>query len=545
MKPKEEMFVLKVRILPNKGGKEFLRQMIEAQRIIYNFCLAEAIKRRDLCRNHPSYKLATEYRKLSELYKKSDYQPLYKEATIESGFSEFGLIKFTTDLSNSPHKKQLKWASELLKAKMIYVIGSRAFLAVKNHKGQNKKRFNFVRPGRLDKLEDWCSSTKTQRSFHIADNNIIYTEGAGKKKKIITFPIHRAYLDKYWQYIQGMNIRGISIQREWQHSRHNHWYACITVQGSPMKKFEKSADKIAIDIGTKESVVCNENGEHQFISLEIPQNQIKIQEIKKLQKRFSRLLRLANPECYNDKGAVIKGKRQTHSTNLMKRLKRKMAVLHREITATKKYFSNHQANLITSKLGSIINIEKHDFAKMKQKGKRGNHGVRRSIQQNSPAQLVNALNKKATTTEINTYKTKLSQTCICGKVHNKGLSRVHKCDCDYLKFLNGEMHRDVLSAFLMNFVFKDKLDLPLAQSKWSALCSVLANGSNGRNTEYAMITESIIQVGYEKSFESQQANRFFEKTGSDNENLADLRTVLNEKQLHNSLMHNGLDEVQV
>jgi hypothetical protein len=60
--------------------------------------------------------------------------------------------------------------------------------------------------------------------------------------------------------------------------------------------------------------------------------------------------------------------------------------------------------------------------------------------------------------------TKLSQTCICGKVEKKSLSqRIHKCECGV------EVKRDVLSAFLARSVTDDHLIMSSVLNDWGRL----------------------------------------------------------------------------
>ena len=66
--------------------------------------------------------------------------------------------------------------------------------------------------------------------------------------------------------------------------------------------------------------------------------------------------------------------------------------------------------------------------------------------------------------EFSTYKTKLSQTCQCGKRKKKSLSeRWHQCDCGVVA------QRDLFSAHLARFVEKDQLDTCQAQQAWPAV----------------------------------------------------------------------------
>jgi transposase len=65
-------------------------------------------------------------------------------------------------------------------------------------------------------------------------------------------------------------------------------------------------------------------------------------------------------------------------------------------------------------------------------------------------------------------KTKLSQTCVCGRVEKKSLSqRIHICECGV------KVKRDVLSAFLARSVTDDSLIMPLVLDDWGRLEATL------------------------------------------------------------------------
>ena len=66
--------------------------------------------------------------------------------------------------------------------------------------------------------------------------------------------------------------------------------------------------------------------------------------------------------------------------------------------------------------------------------------------------------------DINTYRTKLSQACQCGRYEKKGLHvRWKKCPCGVVA------QRDLYSAYLACFVEKDTLMADQAQKAWSGM----------------------------------------------------------------------------
>ena len=87
--------------------------------------------------------------------------------------------------------------------------------------------------------------------------------------------------------------------------------------------------------------------------------------------------------------------------------------------------------------------------------------------------FVETLRRKAENTggkleDINTYRTKLSQVCYCGRCEKKTRGkRWQKCPCGV------EAQRDLFSAYLVCFVEKDTLIADQAQKAWSGMDIVL------------------------------------------------------------------------
>ena len=79
-----------------------------------------------------------------------------------------------------------------------------------------------------------------------------------------------------------------------------------------------------------------------------------------------------------------------------------------------------------------------------------------------------AENAGGTVEEINTYKTKLSQVCLCGKFKKKTRDeRWQECPCGV------KAQRDLYSAFLACFVKNNKLIVAQAKKAWGRLDHVL------------------------------------------------------------------------
>ena len=185
----------------------------------------------------------------------------------------------------------------------------------------------------------------------------------------------------------------------------------------------------------------------------------------KCQRIMERSRRLTNPNNYNKDGTVIKNIIKWNESNRYKKLKAKYKEEKRRSKATRKKLHGEYANKILS-MGNIIKIENVSYKSFQK-----NYG--KSVGFRGPGIFLNILKRKAESAggyvkEFSTYKTKLSQTCICSKQHKKDLSeRWHRCSCGIFA------QRDLFSAFLSQFVENDILDTSLAEKAWATAESLL------------------------------------------------------------------------
>ena len=177
---------------------------------------------------------------------------------------------------------------------------------------------------------------------------------------------------------------------------------------------------------------------------------------------MNRKFRANNPEGYKKdyfvkkdkykkrkKGVSIKGVRLRNRSKALKQTIEQVYDMFRRQAAHRKSLHGKLVNKIL-RVGSHIKTEKLSY-----KGWQKLFGS--SIGLRAPGKFVENLRRKAENAggrveEVNTYKTKLSQVCHCGQHQKKLLSeRWHICSCGV------KAQRDLCSAYLVNFVEKDKL----------------------------------------------------------------------------------------
>lgn len=93
---------------------------------------------------------------------------------------------------------------------------------------------------------------------------------------------------------------------------------------------------VGIDIGLVHAfTLSDETLENPFIEPE-QHYQSKLRELRILQRKLSRQRRANNPDCYDDKGRSIKGKRQTNKSNRMKKTQAELKRLHFQVAEARK-----------------------------------------------------------------------------------------------------------------------------------------------------------------------------------------------------------------
>ena len=130
--------------------------------------------------------------------------------------------------------------------------------------------------------------------------------------------------------------------------------------------------------------------------------------------------------------------------------------------------------------------------KLSYKSFQKNYG--KSVEARAPGLFVSILRRKAERAggyveEFSTYKTALSQMCICEDKEKKKLSlRWHQCPC------GAAAQRDLFSAYLSQFVKNDILDISQAKEAWVAAQPLLQRAMSRLNQQ-AIGSERLASFG--------------------------------------------------
>lgn len=142
---KTDSFIVELPLRANSWQTKTALSRFEAGRQIYNACLGEALKRRDLMLRSKIYRAAKEMPGKTEEEKKARSEA-FSAAREKYGFTEYSLHEYVTKIRNS-------WLGEYIDANTAQKLATRAFDAVNKTVIGNAEKVMFKRYGELNSLE--------------------------------------------------------------------------------------------------------------------------------------------------------------------------------------------------------------------------------------------------------------------------------------------------------------------------------------------------------------------------------------------------------
>lgn len=448
-------FIHKLKLNISKKDKEFLKQVLNSNRQMYNHILGVGLRRLKLRNESKDFqKLIKEYR----IYKKlpdnqktktitTSFNQRFKELNEKFLFTQGHFQKVATTFKNVQFNKLLdadipqKTADKLFKTLSEYSIGK-------------KGRPRFKKYEELPSIEG--KSNKSGLTFK--EGKFVY------KKRIMDLIFDKKDIYNVESHALNQRVKFCSLKMFNENNKEN-YYLYLHLEGIPLQKEKNKTlkknfgKKVSIDNGPSCIAIVSEN--KNIITLErINQEIIKMTSKKKeLQRKLQRKLRINNLDNFEEDFIKLKGRTKVKKkgkiksksnrkpwniSNIYKKVKEQLKEIQRKETLKRKYFQQELANKL-QKEGNVFVMEKISY-----KGWQKMFG--RSLLNSAPSQFKEILSKKAKYNggdliEYNTQTTALSQTCLCGSKKKKSLTeRFHNCDCGIIQ------QRDLFSAYLGLFV---------------------------------------------------------------------------------------------
>jgi putative transposase len=433
---KTPSFVCEISIKTTPHDERALDVRLNQSRQLYNACLSELLKK---LKRMKQSKL---WRKAISCKNKDEKKLLFQQLKQQYGFSDHKIQAFTILTKNQCA------IGDHLDTHTCQKIATRAFNAVEQYMYKKKGHPRFKSFGRFRSME----SKSNNSGIRFRNDYIVWN---GLKLKLI-FDLK----DKHGVQAHALSCRTKYVRLVKKVIRGKiRWFAQLIQEGLPFIK-EKNrigSEIVGLDIGPSSIAVVSKS--QAFLVPFVAEIKTIDKEIRKLQRKMDRSKRATNPKNFNPNGTIKKGRLTWIKSSRYKKAQKEVAEKQRCLAETRKRSHGNLANKVLS-LGSKIKTEKLSYkAFQKLFGK--------SVGKRAPGLFVEKLRRKAANAggvveEFSTYKTKLSQTCHCGKVQKKKLSqRWHICSCGV------KAQRDLYSAFLARHVKNNYLNIRQVKKSWT------------------------------------------------------------------------------
>jgi putative transposase len=461
-KDKSLIFIHELRIKTNPQQLCILNRRLNMSRQIYNACLGEALKRLKLMREsklyQQAYKMPKEIEKSKgKKVKNKDRNASFNEARKVYKFQEYDLHAFVKTLRSE------SFLEKHIDSSTAQKLATRAFDAVMKYAVGKRGKPRFKSSNRFSSVEGKSNTT----GIRWKGGKIVW--GKGLSCSVIYDLKDKHGLEHYALSKETKYVRLVKRRIKGQEA----WYAQLIQEGLSYQKGKNKlgSSVVGLDIGPSNIAYVGEDkaGLQAFC----PEIDDMSKNIKVLQRKMSRMLRLNNPDNFEADRVIINsnGKEKIKQGKVKKSVKQwtmsqryillrnKLSEMQRKMAAQRKTSHGQLVNKILA-IGTEIKTENLSY-----KGFQKNFG--KSIGKRAPGLFIELLRRKAEKAggeviEFNTRTTALSQTCQCGVKQKKTLKeRWHQCnECG----INAQ--RDLYSAFLARFVRENQLDSSQALNAW-------------------------------------------------------------------------------
>ena len=456
-------FITELPLKTSSWEASVLRKRFFAAKQQYNALLGEALRRLKAMRSDPRWSEALVLYK--QQGKKLAAREIFKEVAIAHSYREYDLYAYCKQW-NTPGN------SLSIGSRISQQVAKRAFQAVEEYRKGNRGKPRFKGYRGLQSIED----NSIDANLRLKGTTLYY----------LGLPLPLLYDDKDPIHYHGMQSKHkyVRLVRRSFNGR-TRYFAQLVCEGKPWVKSHHTpqAGVVGLDIGPQTIAIVAK--EQQLGHLQVFADALKEHRQKKiqLQREASRKLRANNPACFEQdcwqkkdkhwrkkQGKVICGKRLKKRSAALQATIDRLADLQRREAKHRKTQHGQLVNKILQ-LGSSIKTEKLSYRSFQKR-----YG--KSVGMRAPGMFVERLTRKAENAggrveQINTWKTKLSQSCHCGQVKKKPLSeRWHRCSCGV------EAQRDLYSAYLACYVEEDVLMADEAQAAWSGMDIALRTAMN-------------------------------------------------------------------
>jgi len=432
-------FTCRTRLQVTPHQAQLLDARFEAARRVYNAVLGEMKRRLDLLRQSRTWHAARKTR-----HDKTKRARLFAQARAHYGFSRPEAILFARALVHAG------FAGDQLGVHDVDCLAKRAYDALQRVALGKAHRVRFKGRGRLRSLE----SDSPTAGIRFRDGKVLWRGLVLSVRNHHVRGRHGARHQERLQHALGQRICFARLIRA-----RGRFYVQLVLQGVPVPTVAAGDRHLGMDLNVSQVAYAGEDAAGLLpLAPGLADHQ---RRIRRLQRHLDRQRRANNQENYRKDGTIRPGPKRWRVSVRMRSTQDRLAELQRRQADERHNDNGRIAN-------AVIRVGKHLKAEnVSVKGWQKLWGKR--IGRTGPGGCMARIGRKAASAggQLQTFptrSTKLSQSCICGRVASKALSeRVHRCVCGV------RMQRDLFSAYLANFVDEHGLHADQAERAWAGV----------------------------------------------------------------------------
>ena len=354
-KSKTPTFLLELPLRVDAQQASHLRAHFEAARCLYNALLGEAMKRLGRMRADKRWQ---EARATPSTHKQAR-NALFSQLRLAYGFSEYALHAYATDARTA-------WIADHLDSNTAQKLATRAYQAANRVCLGQARRVRFKSRGRgLDSVEGKTNTTGIRFVLQSPEEGnagwLVWQKDRLPALIDWTDPIVKYGLDHRIKYVRLLRRRASSPQAQGADCEGYRYYAQLALEGIAYQKpkHQVGQETVGLDLGPSTIAIVPKGGRASLLPF---CGELKTDRRKKrrLERKLDRERRANNPQNYDVKGRVKKGKKRWHDSRGYKATRRRLASQERKLAAHRKSLHGRLAHEIVA-IGTDIRLEKISY----------------------------------------------------------------------------------------------------------------------------------------------------------------------------------------